>query len=172
MSLTMQRLSGTRRNGSTAPHTNGTINPSPLQRDINELNARIEVDAEFLQVLLTEVNKVMVGQEQLVERVLIGLLADGHILLEGVPGLAKTLLIKTMARYPEVVENSAALMEPHRITFYLMRLAAAFHAYYNKHRVLVDDPGTASARLYLVLAVRQVIRNGLTLLGVSAPDRM
>ncbi len=81
-------------------------------------------------------------------------------------------LIKTMARYPETVENSAALMEPHRVTFYLMSLAAAFHAYYNKHRVLVDDPGTAAARLYLVLAVQQVIRNGLTLLRVSAPDRM
>jgi arginyl-tRNA synthetase len=81
-------------------------------------------------------------------------------------------LIKTMARYPETVENSAALMEPHRITFYLMNLAAAFHAYYNRHRVLVDDGNTACARLYLVTAVQQVIRNGLTLLGVSAPDRM
>ena len=75
-------------------------------------------------------------------------------------------LIKTMDRYPEVVEDTAKYMEPHRITFYLMELASGFHAYYNKHRVLSDD------RLCLVLAVRKIIRNGLALLGVSAPDRM
>ena len=81
-------------------------------------------------------------------------------------------LIKTMIRYPEVVEDSAKYMEPHRITFYLMDLASSFHAYYNKHRVLSDDPLLSKGRLYLVLAVQKVIRNGLSLLGVSAPDRM
>ncbi len=62
---------------------------------VRELNSQVKHEAIFLQDLLAEINKVMVGQEALVERVLIGLLADGHILLEGVPGLAKTLLIKT-----------------------------------------------------------------------------
>ena len=62
---------------------------------VRELNIQVKHEAIFLQDLLAEINKVMVGQEALVERVLIGLLADGHILLEGVPGLAKTLLIKT-----------------------------------------------------------------------------
>jgi MoxR-like ATPase len=62
---------------------------------IRELNTQVQREAIFLQDLLSEINKVMVGQEALVERVLIGLLADGHLLLEGVPGLAKTLLIKT-----------------------------------------------------------------------------
>ena len=81
-------------------------------------------------------------------------------------------LIKTMDRYPEVVEDTAKYMEPHRITFYLMELASCFHAYYNKHRVLSDDPLLSNARLCLVLAVRKIIRNGLALLGVSAPDRM
>ena len=81
-------------------------------------------------------------------------------------------LIKTMARYPEVVRYSARLMEPHRITFYLMELASSFHAYYNKHRVLADDPLLTRGRLYLVLAVKKVIKNGLTLLGVSAPEKM
>ena len=81
-------------------------------------------------------------------------------------------LTKAMARYTEVVINSAEFMEPHRITYYLMDLAASFHAYYNKHRVLVDDPLLAQGRLFLVEAVRKVIRNGLTLLGVSAPERM
>jgi arginyl-tRNA synthetase len=81
-------------------------------------------------------------------------------------------LIKNMSRYPEAVEAGAVLMEPHRITFYLMNLAAAFHAYYNKHRVLTEDPLLTRGRLYLVLAVQKVIRNGLTLLGVSAPEKM
>jgi MoxR-like ATPase len=65
---------------------------------VRELNAQVQEEAIFLQDLQAEINKVMVGQEALVERVLIALLADGHILLEGVPGLAKTLLIKTVAQ--------------------------------------------------------------------------
>ncbi|MGA6927597.1 MAG: arginine--tRNA ligase [Desulfosarcina sp.] len=86
---------------------------------------------------------------------------------------ADILLIKALARYPEAVEAAGALMEPHRITFYLMTLAAAFHTYYNKNRVLCEDDGRLTqARLYLVTAVQRVIRNGLALLGVSAPDCM
>ena len=81
-------------------------------------------------------------------------------------------LIKTLARYPDVLAGSARSMEPHRVTYYLMDLASAFHTYYNKHRVLVDDPVLRCGRLNLVLAVHKVIRNGLTLLGVSAPDKM
>jgi MoxR-like ATPase len=64
---------------------------------VRELNMQVKQEAIFLQDLVSEINKIMVGQETLVERVLIALLADGHILLEGVPGLAKTLLIKTVA---------------------------------------------------------------------------
>jgi MoxR-like ATPase len=64
---------------------------------VRELNAIIEKDSLFLHDLRAEINKVIVGQEALVDRVLIALLADGHILLEGVPGLAKTLLIKTVS---------------------------------------------------------------------------
>jgi len=81
-------------------------------------------------------------------------------------------LMKRMDHFPEVVLRSAEEMAPHRIAFYLIDLAAAFHAYYNKHRVLTDDPILARGRLYLVAAVKKVIRNGLTLLGVSAPERM
>ena len=66
--------------------------------NVRQLNAQVEREALFLHDLLAEVNTVMVGQEKMVERVLIALLADGHILLEGVPGLAKTLLVKTMAQ--------------------------------------------------------------------------
>ena len=81
-------------------------------------------------------------------------------------------LVKAMNRYPEVIRLSAENMEPHRITYYLMSLASAFHSYYNKHRVLTQDADLAQARLYLVLAVKIIIKNGLTLLGVSAPEKM
>ena len=64
---------------------------------IRDTSAYVRQEALFLRPLLTEINKVMVGQEELVKRLLIALLADGHILLEGVPGLAKTLLVKTAA---------------------------------------------------------------------------
>jgi MoxR-like ATPase len=67
-------------------------------KTIRELNEAVAKEALFLQDLLAEVNKVIVGQERLIERLLIALLADGHILLEGVPGLAKTLAIKTLAQ--------------------------------------------------------------------------
>ncbi|MFO7860241.1 MAG: arginine--tRNA ligase [Desulfosalsimonas sp.] len=81
-------------------------------------------------------------------------------------------LIKKMGKYPEVISGAAALMEPHRIAYYLMDLAALFHAYYNKHRVLTDDTQLSTARLNLVVAVQKVIRNGLKLLGVSTPEIM
>lgn len=81
-------------------------------------------------------------------------------------------LIKTLSNYPETVKNSVKFMEPHRITFYLMNLASCFHAYYNKHRVLTDNIALTQGRLYLILAVKKIIRNGLALLGVSAPEEM
>ena len=81
-------------------------------------------------------------------------------------------LIKSLARYPDMLAGSVKYMEPHRVTYYLMELASAFHTYYNKHRVLADDALLRCGRLLLVLAVQKVIRNGLTLLGVSAPDKM
>ncbi|MGD8992205.1 MAG: arginine--tRNA ligase [Desulfobacterales bacterium] len=81
-------------------------------------------------------------------------------------------LIKALARYPDILAGSAKSMEPHRVTYYLMELASAFHTYYNKHRVLTDDVLLRCGRLNLILAVQKVIRNGLTLLGVSAPERM
>ena len=81
-------------------------------------------------------------------------------------------LIKILSRYPEVICACAEFLEPHRITFYLMNLASCFHSYYNKHKVLSDDKEITICRLYLILAVKQVINNGLKLLGVSAPEEM
>ncbi|MEA3465819.1 MAG: arginine--tRNA ligase [Thermodesulfobacteriota bacterium] len=81
-------------------------------------------------------------------------------------------LAKMLARYPEVVTGAALSYEPHRITFYLQELAAKFHSYYNQHRVIIDDVETSEARLYLVNAVKIVLRNALRVLGVSAPEKM
>jgi arginyl-tRNA synthetase len=81
-------------------------------------------------------------------------------------------LIKAMADFPETVAIAAAQLEPHRVTFFLMELAAAFHTYYNRHRVLAEDPLITRGRLFLVATVQQVIARGLGLLGVSAPERM
>lgn len=96
--------------------------------------------------------------------------SSGYLELLGEP--EEIRLMKQLTRYPEIVAAAAELMEPHRIAYYLMDLAALFHAYYNKHRVLTDAPKLAESRLYLILAVQKVIRNGLGLLGVSAPETM
>ncbi|WP_428623114.1 arginine--tRNA ligase [Sedimenticola sp.] len=81
-------------------------------------------------------------------------------------------LLKTLARYPEVVESSALNEEPHQLTHYVRDLANDFHTYYNAHQFLVEDEALRDARIKLILAVRQVLRNGLNLLGVSAPEKM
>lgn len=81
-------------------------------------------------------------------------------------------MIKAMARYSQIVGLAGKNLEPHRITFYLMDLAGLFHAFYNKHKVLTDDASVASARLLLISAVQTVIKNGLSLLGISAPEHM
>jgi arginyl-tRNA synthetase len=81
-------------------------------------------------------------------------------------------LLKRLAAYPETVEVAARDLAPHQIAYYLKDMAADFHSYYNAEQFLVDDEATRFARLALVLAVRQVLANGLQLLGVSAPEKM
>ena len=81
-------------------------------------------------------------------------------------------LANQLAQYPELIANSARLREPHHVSNYLRELAGQFHTYYNAHKVLIEDTAVRDARLSLYLAVRQVIANGLDLLGVSAPDEM
>jgi arginyl-tRNA synthetase len=81
-------------------------------------------------------------------------------------------LMVALARYPEVVKNAALNEEPHQIAHYLRDLATAVHGYYTVHKFLVDDRELRNARLALIAAARQVLANGLGLLGVSAPDAM
>jgi arginyl-tRNA synthetase len=81
-------------------------------------------------------------------------------------------LLRRLDRYPEVVAHAAAHREPHNVAAYLRELAGEFHAWYNAHKMLVEDRPLRDARLALSEAVRQVIANGLDLLGVSAPESM
>ncbi len=81
-------------------------------------------------------------------------------------------LMIEQSRYPEVVEAAAATLEPHMLATWLRDLAQAFHAYYNSQQFLVDDAALRDARLALVVATRQVLNNGLELLGLGAPERM
>ena len=77
-----------------------------------------------------------------------------------------------LGEFPEVIESAARELAPHMVAFYLKDLAAEFHSYYNAERMLVDDVALRDARIALAGAVRQVIRNGLALLGVSCPQSM
>ncbi|OGI41434.1 MAG: arginine--tRNA ligase [Candidatus Muproteobacteria bacterium RBG_16_62_13] len=81
-------------------------------------------------------------------------------------------LLTRLGRYPETLENSARDHEPHQLAYYLRELAAEFHLYYNNHTFLVEDGELRDARLSLIDATRQVLANGLSLLGVSAPESM
>ncbi|MBI5971229.1 MAG: arginine--tRNA ligase [Deltaproteobacteria bacterium] len=81
-------------------------------------------------------------------------------------------LIRHLSAFEEVVAKSARDMEPHKVTFYLTELAGMFHPYYNKNRVVTSEKNLTLARLLLCKAVATVAANGLTLLGVNAPDKM
>jgi arginyl-tRNA synthetase len=81
-------------------------------------------------------------------------------------------LINFLGRYPDVLEGAALHREPHQLVHFLRDLANAFHTYYNAHQFIVEDDKLRNARLNLCLATRQVLANGLALLGVSAPEEM
>lgn len=81
-------------------------------------------------------------------------------------------LLAKLAEYPEALAHALQELAPHQVAFYLRDLAGELHSYYNAERVLVDDAATKMARLALMCATRQVLRNGLALIGVSAPSRM
>ena len=81
-------------------------------------------------------------------------------------------LIRRLTSYPELLDEATHALEPHQLAHYLKDLAGEFHAYYNAHKFIIDDAGLRNARLNLVAATRQVLENGLRLLGVSAPEKM
>jgi arginyl-tRNA synthetase len=81
-------------------------------------------------------------------------------------------ILTTLSRYPEVLEKAALNYEPHQLIHYLRALANDFHAYYNAHQFLVDDVSLRNARLNLITAIKQVLSNGLNLLGIHSPEAM
>ena len=86
--------------------------------------------------------------------------------------LTENALMLKLADYPAMLSNAAETLAPHDVTFYLRDVAGAFHSYYAAERFLVDDVPLTQARLALLSATRQVIRNALAVLGVSAPEKM
>jgi arginyl-tRNA synthetase len=95
---------------------------------------------------------------------------DAH--LECLAAPEEQEVIKLLARFPDVVEEATRELEPHRIVFFLIDVAGTFHRFYNRHRILGSEPALCAARLYLAAAVRRVLRSGLELLGVRAPESM
>ena len=81
-------------------------------------------------------------------------------------------LLANLVRFPEVIENAALAYEPHQLAYYLRDLANDFHGYYNANQFLVEDETIRNARLALIDANKQVLQNGLSILGVSAPEMM
>ena len=97
-------------------------------------------------------------------------LADADLAPLDTPA-AQALMLQ-LAKYPDVLTAAAQGFAPHDVTFYLRELAASYHSYYDAERILVDDETVKKARLALVAATAQVLHNGLSVLGVSAPTRM
>lgn len=92
--------------------------------------------------------------------------------LEQLDNQHEQALLVTLSRFPEVIEMAADAYEPHQLTYYLRDLAQDFHTFYDSHKILVDDEALRHARLSLIAACQQVLRNGLTIIGVSAPEVM
>lgn len=96
----------------------------------------------------------------------------GRVGLDPLTAPEEVALLRVVSRYPDVTDDLVSNLEPHRLVAYLAELASAFHLFYHRHRVLVPQRSVALARLALALTVRELIRDGLGVLGVSVPDRM
>ncbi|MCP5174935.1 MAG: arginine--tRNA ligase [Moraxellaceae bacterium] len=110
--------------------------------------------------------------EKLAEKGLSFTQAEGKAALGALNTEVERELVKKLASYPDTVQQAALAYEPHQLSNYLKDLASQFHGWYNDHMVLHDDTHTRNARLLLSLAVKQVLANGLGLLGVTAPNKM
>ena len=98
--------------------------------------------------------------------------SDGLAQLHLLDNEDEQILLTELSKYPELVETAAANLEPHLLATALRELANALHSFYDKHKVLIDDRPQREARLVLLMATRQVLKNGLELLGLNAPESM
>ncbi|NOZ25387.1 MAG: arginine--tRNA ligase, partial [Nitrospirae bacterium] len=120
----------------------------------------------YVQYAYARINSIFrKAQEQ-------GLSPGGAVDLGCLEEEAEAGLIKKLLFYPLMFEGAVRTREPHRITFYLQELAGLFHPYYNTHRVLGVEPPLTLARLSLCEAVKAVLEEGLSILGVAVPERM
>jgi arginyl-tRNA synthetase len=142
----------------------------PLDFDLELAKSRSnENPVYYIQYAHARVASVM---KQLAARGLAFDCAEGLAGVSLLGGAHEQAVLGSLVRYPEVVEQAALNRAPHAIVHYLRDLANTLHTYYNAEQFIVSDSGTRNARLALVLGVQQVIRNGLGLLGVSAPESM
>jgi len=142
----------------------------PLDFDLELAKSRTnENPVYYIQYAHARVASVM---KQLASRGLAFDSAEGLAGVSLLTGPHEQAVLGALVRYPEMLEQAALNRAPHAIVHYLRDLANTFHTYYNAEQFIVGDSRTRNARLALVLGVQQVIRNGLTLLGVSAPESM
>jgi arginyl-tRNA synthetase len=142
----------------------------PLDFDLELAKSRSnENPVYYIQYAHARVASVM---KQLGARELTFDRAEGLANASLLVGTQEQAVLNSMARYPEALELSAVNRAPHTLVHYLRELANALHTYYNAEQFIVTDAKLRNARLALVLGVQQVLRNGLTLLGVSAPESM
>jgi len=142
----------------------------PLDFDLELAKSRTnENPVYYIQYAHARVASVM---KQLAARGLSFDRADGLASAALLVGAHEQAVLNSLARFPEVLEQAAVNRAPHALVHYLRELANVFHTYYNAEQFIVSEPKLRNARLALVLGVQQVIRNGLILLGVSAPQSM
>ena len=142
----------------------------PLDFDLELAKSRSnENPVYYIQYAHARVASVM---KQLGARGLVFDRAAGLAAVERLTDSHEQAVLGALTRYPEVLEQAAVNRAPHTLVHYLRELANTFHTYYNAQAFIVEDAPLRNARLALVLGVQQVVRNGLTLLGVSAPETM
>jgi len=132
----------------------------------------LDFDLELAKSRTNENPVYYIQYEQLAARGLSFDRAQGLEAAAELRGVHEQAVLHSLTSYPEVLEQAALKRAPHTLVHYLRDLANAFHTYYNAEPFIVEDARVRNARLALVLGVQQVVRNGLTLLGVSAPESM
>jgi arginyl-tRNA synthetase len=142
----------------------------PLEFDVELARSRTnENPVYYVQYAHARVASVL---KQLAARGLAFDRAEGLDNAGALTGAYERPLLRLLTTYPEIVEYATTHREPHAVVHYLRELAHAFHTYYNAEQLIVPEKKVRNARFALALGVQQVIRNGLTLIGVSSPDTM
>jgi|WetSurSiteA1Bulk_404760.scaffolds.fasta_scaffold01063_3 arginyl-tRNA synthetase len=142
---------------------------SHLEFDLETAKAQsAENPVFYVQYAHARINSIFVHARE--KGLNAAVLSEADILLLSVQ--EELRIIKKILLYPMVFNGAVKAYEPHRITFYLQELAGLFHPYYNKYRIVTEESGLTQARLALCEAVRIILRDGLEILGIKAPEKM